>query len=121
MSQSAKAFIIILVLLVVGCASTIEEKMFSEAKENFTYKADVADEWLRYDSISEAFTGDCEDFAFTLQHAIGGRVMFTASRSGPHAVLEKDGIIYDNLNYYPQRLQEYPAKLLYEMTYKTNQ
>lgn len=100
MKTFVKLVLISLNLLgVVGCAST-EENMFYTAKNNFVYEADKVDEWKIYDSVSEKFSGDCEDFAFSLQNQIGGDVWYVFvevnGKPSAHAVLLKDGMVYDN-------------------------
>lgn len=77
-----------------------DSEQYRLALDNFTYVADEVDELKRYDRIDRPFSGDCEDFAFTLQHQIGGKVwravIFQDDRFLAHAVLVKNNTVYDN-------------------------
>lgn len=77
-----------------------DDAQYQLALDNFTYLADEADELKLYERIDRPFSGDCEDFAFTLQRQIGGEVwravVITPDGFGAHAVLVKNNIVYDN-------------------------
>ncbi len=109
----------LLIILLIGCSAIPEDtQMLHKALSNFTYKADSHEGlWNRFDSIDKPFAGDCEDFAFTLQLQIGGKVMYTKRWYGPHAVLLKDGLVYDNEINWPVATGDYGSELLYEMVY----
>ena len=62
------------------------------------------------------FAGDCEDFAFTLQGIIGGDVWYV-TREGrqAHAVLVKDGLVYDSLSKHKVKKEFYQGEFIYIM------
>ena len=62
------------------------------------------------------FAGDCEDFAFTLQRVIGGNVWYV-KREGreSHAVLVKNGLVYDSLSKYRTKKEEYQGDFVFIM------
>lgn len=98
------------VLLMYGCSSVPNVNTHMMALSNFRYRRDVADEWLIYDRIDQPFTGDCEDYALTLQKQIGGKVWYVVIPTGEHhAVLVADDHVYDNLNRWPVHREEYQA------------
>ena len=99
--------ILILSILMSGCSSIPHLSVYDEAKQNFIYIEDEADEWLVYDRIDEPFMGDCEDFAFTLQKQIGGEVWKVHVYGIWHAVLLKDGFVYDNIRRTPITIFSY--------------
>jgi hypothetical protein len=70
-------------------------KAYRIALHNFTYVADYFDEWTCFDRIDEPFCGDCEDLAFTLQKQIGGDVWLVRYEGHDHAVLVKNGYVFD--------------------------
>lgn len=94
---------------------THEEEVFYTALENFTYQLEPTgeDTYLQYTHYDNPFIGDCEDFAFTLQRELGGQV-WAVEHDGPikHAVLIKDGIVYDNFHQQPIRVSEYPTEFI---------
>lgn len=94
-----------------------EEKAYYEALSNFTYVDDVEDEYKVYSQIDSPFSGDCEDFAFTLQHQIGGEV-WAVSRNTKvdHAVLVTKGYVYDSLKTKPIKTEDYENRLIFVMT-----
>ena len=114
-----KHLIIISLLLLTGCASmTTEQSAQWKATANFTYEseADGKDEWLAFDSIDQPFTGDCEDYAFTLQNEIGGDVWYVVlPGKRAHAVLAKNGISYDFRFKMPIPVDSYPGRFSHIM------
>ena len=113
--------ILIIASSLVGCSSIPHYDEYIEAKRNFRYGKDTYDEWVIYESISDIFYGDCEDFAFTLQNQIGGSVWHVIIMGGPfdyenHAVLKKDGYIYENIERAPIPVERYDALFLKEMS-----
>lgn len=73
------------------------------ALNHFEYRSDTVDTWLMYERIDSAFSGDCEDFAFTLQNQIGGDVWYAIiPEHGAHAMLVLDGVVYDNMHSSPR-------------------
>lgn len=98
-------------------SSTNEEKAYQVALSNFTYVDDIADEHKAFTRIDMPFSGDCEDFAFTLQLQIDGDV-WAVSRDGDvdHAVLVTDGYVYDSLKTRPVKVENYKNRLIYVMT-----
>tara|TARA_Y100000310_G_scaffold30979_1_gene29391 strand:- start:3025 stop:3378 length:354 start_codon:yes stop_codon:yes gene_type:complete len=112
-----KYLIILLAAMSVGC-STMEQKAHSEALNNFTYVSDnKLDRWDRYDTANP-FSGDCEDFSFSLQSVIGGKVYRVRLYDGQyHAVLLKNGVVYDNLYKHPKSKLDYPATFESVMNY----
>ena len=98
--------------LLGGCSSLPHAEEFRLAKHHFVYESDVADEYRVYDQIDQPFYGDCEDFAFTLQRQIGGDVRVFVGLKGEfafqkHAVLVKDGVVYDNTKRTPVLKDQY--------------
>lgn len=83
---------------------------------NFTYEADKENEYRIYNSISMPFAGDCEDFAFTLQGIIGGDVWYVTRKGRQaHAVLVKDGLVYDSLSKHKVKKEFYQGEFIYIM------
>jgi hypothetical protein len=113
-----KLILIIIAMSIAGCSSIPHWQKYGEAKKNFRYRRDVADEWVRYDSVSESFIGDCEDMAFSLQHQIGGKVMRVIYKSLWHAVLVTNGYVYDNIMKYPVAVEAYEGLIINEMVYE---
>lgn len=111
--------VLLLMTLVVtsGCANMQHRQDYREAKRNFVYEADVANEIRVYDSIATPFYGDCEDFAFTLQRVIGGSVYHVTASNIHHAILIKDGIVYDSAADAPYRITYFRGYVLAEMFY----
>ncbi len=103
--------IILCAIFFSGCAFA-SPTTFQVALNNFTYKADIEDEWNAYD-IYKPFSGDCEDFAFSLQLVIGGDVTYVFDKyDRPHAVLIKSGWIYDNQEKSPIPVDQYSGKIV---------
>ena len=106
---------VIAALLLSGCQASKDYSIYNQAKHNFIYESDKDDELRLYNRIDRKFKGDCEDFAFTLQKQIGGevwKVILTDESMYPwHAVLVKDGFVYDYL-YEKSRVDDYPAKFI---------
>lgn len=100
---------------------TPEEIAFDTAKRNFTYVQDKENELKVYPTIEKPFSGDCEDFAFTLREAIGGDVWFVKVRQGNHAVLICDGWVYCNMRKRRIRKDNYPGEFvckIYDFQFK---
>ena len=108
-----KNLFIISLLLLTGCATlTPEQSAQWTASSNFTYKGELPgkDEWITYDSINQPFTGDCEDYALTLQKQIGGNVWYVVlPDKRAHAVLAKNGIAYDFRFKRSMTVESYPG------------
>ncbi|PWI34741.1 hypothetical protein DI392_00190 [Vibrio albus] len=102
-------------ILLSGCVNySPDEKIYFQARSNFRYQSDINNELRVYPDISQPFYGDCEDFAFTLQQQIGGKVWHVKLKNrNHHAVLVKNGMVYD-LNYKILR-DIYPAQFIQEM------
>lgn len=107
-----KYLLLALIILNTGCTAIPHISVYDEAKSNFIYVSDEADEWLVYDRIDQPFMGDCKDFAFTLQRQIGGEVMKVYYKNISHAVLIKDGYVYDNMLPQPVRAEEYEGVVI---------
>lgn len=98
--------------------SSSDEKAYYMALSHFIYIDDIADEHKAFTRIDKPFSGDCEDFAFTLQRKIGGEVWaFTHSDKENHAALVLNGMVYDSLRKHPVSLEKYPKHPLYKMTF----
>ncbi len=98
--------------------SSSDDRAYYEALSNFTYVDDVADEHKVFTRIDNPFSGDCEDFAFTLQLQIGGEVWaFTHNNDTNHAALVLNGAVYDSLRKHPVSIEKYPKYPLYKMTF----
>jgi hypothetical protein len=91
-------------------------KAYRVALSNFTYKKDRWDEWTRFDRTDQPFSGDCEDLAFTLQKQIGGEVRFCRVGGKGHAVLLKDGVVFDQFG--AVKKQHYLGTILYVMHFE---
>lgn len=113
-----KLILVIIAASIAGCSSVPHWQKYGEAKRNFRYRKDIADEWVRYDRIDVPFIGDCEDFSLSLQHQIGGKVMHVIYRGSAHAVLIQDGYVYDNIMKTPVAVEDYRGEIIYEMIYK---
>ena len=107
----------ILLTSILLCACVPNEAEYFEAKRNFTYKPEKVDAWNAYD-YSKPFTGDCEDYAFTLQKEIGGEVWLVRLKNDYHAVLVKDGISYDFINRVPVMKKHYNGKFIKQIKLK---
>ncbi len=111
-----KHLFIIGLILLSGCTTmTPDQKAMWQASANFTYVADIADEWRVYDRIDKPFEGDCEDYAFTLKKQIGGDVWYVLRKEGAHAVLVKNNITYDFLARRSMHRDNYPGKFVFVM------
>jgi len=112
-----KNLFIISLALLSGCTTmTPDQKAMWQASANFTYVADIADEWRIYDRIDQPFEGDCEDYALTLQKQIGGDVWYVVHNTlGAHAVLVKNQITYDFLARRSMDIEVYPGEFIYVM------
>lgn len=94
---------------------------FYTALDNFTYIAEFKgqDKHFRYTTHTNPFSGDCEDFAFTLQSAIGGEVWAVEHRGDiKHAVLLSGNIVYDNFNQLPIPKSEYPTEFIAPLKFR---
>jgi len=113
----------VMAMTIAGCSSMQKmphEDIHRIARWNFRYKREESgkNEWIAYESIYHPFQGDCEDYAFTLQKEIGGQVRYTRLPSGGHAVLVKDGIVYDNMKKRPYPVEDLGTNLGYILEYK---
>jgi len=110
----------LITMTVAGCSSIPNEDIHRIARWNFRYKRESQgqNEWLAYESVFHPFQGDCEDFSFTLQKQIGGQVRFIRLPSGGHAILVKDGIVYDNMKKRPYPVESLKVKLGRILEYK---
>ena len=98
--------------------SSSDDRAYYEALSNFTYVDDVADEHKVFTRIDNPFSGDCEDFAFTLQLQIGGEVWaFTHNNDTNHAALVLNGVVFDSLKKNTVALEDYSKKPLYKITF----
>ena len=118
-----KLMLVLICLCSIGCASFKYQDEHFQALGNFTYKTDlesygVKDKQVMYESPYRPFTGDCEDYSFTLQNAIGGQVWYVVHPIwGSHAVLVIEGVVYDNTTRYPSILGHYDALFIGEMVF----
>lgn len=88
--------------LCASCVSNPDAEAHRLALWNFRYEKDIANEYRVYDYIDRPFSGDCEDFAFSLQKVIGGDVWYIDTGNPiAHAALVKNDIVYDSLSKYP--------------------
>lgn len=122
-----KVAISLLAVALAGCSSVSRIPHMEDhrlAKWNFRYRKEEAgkDEWLMYDRIDKAFVGDCEDFAFTLQNLIDGEVHYTVldSDGSAHAILIKDGFVYENMRERPYKVEDFKGRIVYEMKFNGN-
>jgi ABC-type cobalt transport system substrate-binding protein len=98
--------------------SSSDDRAYYEALSNFIYIDDIADEHKAFTRIDKSFSGDCEDFAFTLQLQIGGEVWaFTHNDNVNHAALVLNGMVYDSLRKHPVSVEKYPKHPLYKMAF----
>lgn len=99
-------------LALTGCAAAPHQQELDALHARFTYRADIADEHC-IAPPGRRFVGDCEDFAYTLQGEIGGEVWHVVLPDGRHhAVVKRDGWVYDNLHKRPVKSGIYPARWL---------
>lgn len=111
-----KIILILITLSLSACASNPDAEAHRLALWNFTYEADKVNEYRVYNSISSPFTGDCEDFAFTLAQRIGGNIWhIILPDGGRHAALVKSGIVYDNRSRRPIEKSQYQGEFIYIM------
>lgn len=111
-----RPILLITSILIASCASNPDAEAHRLALWNFQYQDDIADEWKVYDRIDQPFSGDCEDFALTLQWQIGGDVWHVILPSKtPHAALIKSSTVYDNLNKHPIKKENYDGEFLFIM------
>jgi hypothetical protein len=74
--------------------------IFSAVFNNYKYvlDADGGDDWRLVDG-SQPFSGDCEDFAFAMQHMVGAGSVYGVLRHNTmdldHAVYVYAGIVWD--------------------------
>jgi hypothetical protein len=70
--------------------------VYKQAVTNFTYVHDFGDTWDVFD-IAVPFMGDCEDFAFSLQKALGFGQVYVVSHNGvaDHAVFVLGGYVWE--------------------------
>lgn len=115
------ACILLLFIYIKSGDKTPQEKAFYTALDNFTYVAEPRgqDKHLRYITHTKPFSGDCEDFAFTLQAVIGGEV-WAVEHSGSikHAVLLSGGIVYDNFHQLPIPKSKYPTEFIAPLKFR---
>ncbi|APC46544.1 hypothetical protein [Alteromonas phage PB15] len=116
-----KAFILVALVAILAFAAikfstkTPQEEAFYTALDNFVYMAEPSgvDRHYRYTTHKRKFIGDCEDFAFTLQSAIGGEVWVVEhDEVSYHAVLLHDDIVYDNFHQQPIKKANYPTNFI---------
>lgn len=118
-----KLVLFLVCLCSVGCTSFKYQSEHFQSLSNFTYKTDLElhgtpDKWVTYESPYTPFTGDCEDYSFTLQNAIGGQVWHVIHPKWKHhAVLVLEGVVYDNTTKYPSTLGSYDAVFVREMVF----
>lgn len=107
---------LILIIFLTGC--TMTEYDHWRAYKNFTYISEKGDVWTRHD-IFKPFSGDCEDFAFSLQQRIGGEVWAIFKDDGWHAALVKDGWVYDLT---PERIrkEDYEGEFVEVIEYESH-
>ncbi|TAA48614.1 hypothetical protein [Corallincola spongiicola] len=115
---------IILILPFFSVQAGLEElkqsiSIFHEARDNFEYVTDQDNEVRIYTDIESGFSGDCEDFAYSLAMKIGGTVWFTFNeKKQAHAVvLSESGFVFDNEKEWPMRQDVYPNKLLFKLRF----
>ena len=111
---------LLLITLLTGCTSFKYQQEHFEALHNFTYKKDDAsNSWVMYSTTIRPFKGDCEDFAFTLQNVIGGKVRRVYDpKWGYHAVLVKEGVIYDNNSKFLKLVGDYDGIFIKDMVFR---
>ena len=113
--------IMLISTFIVGCSMTPRMPHHEEqrlAKWNFRYRKDTGDEWVSFENIDTPFTGDCEDYAFTMQNQLGGKVHYTIhDEVGAHAVLIKNGVVYDNMKERPYYVKDFLGKIYHEMIF----
>ncbi len=96
---------------------------YNLALSNFEYVSDmnqwrVQDRWTRTYDLQKHFIGDCEDFAFSMQHAIGGEVWYIILPiHQAHAALVRGGHVYDNLHIHPVLLKNYNGVFIGTLNY----
>lgn len=104
-------------VLCASCSSNPDAEAHRLALWNFHYEKDIDNEWRVYDRIDRTFMGDCEDYSASLQGVIGGDVWYVIIPNGiAHAVLVKNGIVYDSLSRYPIPKGQYKGRFIYIMS-----
>ena len=99
--------------LCASCSSNPDAEAHRLALWNFYYEADKVDEYRIYNSISNPFYGDCEDFAFTLRRQIGGDVwLIRLEDRSYHAALVKNNLVYDNNSRRPIKRMDYHGRFI---------
>jgi hypothetical protein len=99
--------------LCASCVSNLDAEAHRLALWNFRYEEDKYNEFRIYNSISNPFAGDCEDFAFTLRRQIGGDVwLIKLEDMSYHAALLKNNIVYDNMYRRAVKLDRYHGKFI---------
>lgn len=94
---------------------------FYIALDNFVYIREPRglDMHIRYATHERRFAGDCEDFAFTLQSAIGGEVWIVEHEGVvKHAVLLSEGVVYDSLYKHPIKVERYPTAFISPLKFR---
>lgn len=109
--------ILILSILMSGCTSIPHLDKWRVARRNFRYIEDIEGEILAYDRIDREFWGDCDDFSATLKKQIGGDMFAVKYQGYWHAVLVKDGFVYDNAMKTPVAIEAYEGEFVEEMIY----
>lgn len=103
----------VLAILCASCVSNPDTEAHRLALWNFSYQPDTSDEWKVYDRIDQPFSGDCEDFALTLQKQIGGEVWYVLLLDGTaHAALVKNDTVYDNISRRPVMIGDYRGQFI---------
>jgi hypothetical protein len=108
-------------ILIALLSFNVSASIYDVAVSNFKYVADTDGaanvkenlKTLVISDVHKSFSGDCDDFAFSLKKEMGGKVWYTILKDeGAHAVLVKDGIVFD---FYKGKMSvnEYPSKLLF--------
>lgn len=113
--------IIAIIVLVLGVTASLmyfstssDDEAYYRALSNYEHVDDIGDTHTAFTSIDNPIRGDCEDFAFSLKRQIGGDV-WAVSRNGnvDHAVLIKNGVVYDSLLSRPSQLDDYHNRPIY--------
>ena len=103
-----RLIILITLSLCASCVSNPDAEAHRLALWNFHYEKDIDNEWRVYDRIDIPFMGDCEDYSGTLQRVIGGDIWYVIIPNGiAHAVLVKNGTVYDNMHKQPISRNKY--------------
>ena len=93
-------------------------EVYKTLRSNFTYQHEEVDSWDVY-PVDTPFRGDCEDFAFSLQEAVGVGKVYLVERNGvvDHAVYVYDKLIWDNggVVYFPEQYTAMGYKVRYDV------